>query len=155
LDELEFEVLSQISRCASAYDFSSAPWSQQIPAYQAGVLVREATVYTGGIDTFDYECVLAEVDEHSEAFKNAPDVGATPPGSSGVKFTLVMGNEYGTREDKFSHVPRPNEVSHLELSEALSRRTAAETKERVERCNARFQNTVFILLRMIRPLSLS
>jgi hypothetical protein len=143
-----------MARCASAFEFVSSPWGQKISETQAGILVRESTVYTGTFDTFDYECVLAELDAVSESSKNAPDVGDIPPASGGVKFTLVMGNEYGNRT-LFSHMPRPTEVSHLELIGTLANRITDEAKDRAERCNARFSNTVFTLLRLVRPLSLS
>lgn len=65
-----------------------------------------------------------------------------------------MGNEYDNRK-LFSHSPRPDEVTHLELSAAIKNRITIECGERVERCNVRFQKTVYTLLRLINPLSLS
>ena len=148
------EVLSQICRCANAFDFQSSDWNQSIPKNQVGILVRESSAYTGIEDGFDYECVLAQLDKNSESYEHAPDVAEIPPSSSGVKFTLVMGNEYGDRR-LFSHVPRPDEVSHLELCTAMTSRITPEAGERVDRCNVRFQRTVFTLLRLINPLSLT
>lgn len=143
-----------MSRCANAFDFKSSPWGQSIPKSQVGLLVRESSVYTGLEDSFDFECVLAQLDKKSESYEQAPDVADIPPSSSGVKFTLVMGNEYGNRK-LFSHVPRPEEVSHLELCVAIASRITSEAGERVERCNVRFQKTVYTLLHLINPLSLT
>jgi hypothetical protein len=39
-------------------------------------------------DSFDFECVLAQIDKESESYKNAPDVADIPSSSSDVKFTL-------------------------------------------------------------------
>lgn len=158
---LNLEVLQQVSRCANAFEFqSSSAWGDQDrrPG-QVGLLVRESSAYTsmgeegGG---FDFECVLAEMDGHSESCLHAPDISpdAFPMSTNGVKFTLVMGNEYGNKT-RFSNKPRPAEVSHLELAAAMSTRTTIEAQERMQRANVRFQNTVYILLRMINPLSLS
>ena len=143
-----------MSRCASAFDFQSSAWNQSIPCNQVGLLVRESSVYTGLEDCFDFECVLAELDRQSESFLQAPDVADIPASSSGIKFTLVMGNEYSDRR-LFSHVPRPEEVSHLEICTAMTSRITPESAERVERCNVRFQKTVYTLLRLMNPLSLS
>ena len=146
--------MTQIARCANAFDFQSCAWGQSIPKSQVGLLVRETSVYTGIEDSFDYECVLAQIDKNSESYEQAPDVAEIPMSSSGIKFTLVMGNEYGNRK-LFSHVPRPDEVSHLELSAAMSSRITSEASERIDRCNVRFQRTVYTLLRLINPLSLT
>ena len=147
-------MLTQIARCANTFDFQSSTWGQSVPKSQVGLLVRESSVYTGIEDSFDYECVLAQLDKQSESCEQAPDMADMPTSSSGVKFTLVMGNEYGNRK-LFSHVPRPDEVSHLELCEAVSSRITSEASERIDRCNVRFQKTVYTLLRLINPLSLT
>ena len=143
-----------MSRCANAFDFQSSSWSQSIPSSQVGLLVRESSVYTGLDDCFDFDCVLAQLDRKSESYERAPDVADIPSSTSGVKFTLVICNEYGERRH-FSHVPRLNECSHLELSAAMTSRITPEVAERVERCNVRFQKTVYTLLRLINPLALS
>lgn len=147
-------MLHQICRCANAFDFQSSTWNQSITKDQVGLLVRESSIYTGIEDGFDYECILAQIDKNSESYEHAPDVAEIPQSSSGVKFTLVMGNEYGDRR-LFSHVPRPNEVSHLELCTAMISRITPEAGDRVDRCNVRFQRTVYTLLRLINPLSLT
>lgn len=71
-DVLSNEVLHQISRCANAFDFQSSSWSQSIEPSKVGILVRESSVYTGVDDSFDFECVLAQIDKESESYKNAP-----------------------------------------------------------------------------------
>ena len=134
---------------------SSIEWNQQgRSSNQVGLLVRESSVYTGLDGLFDFECILCELDNHSESFLNAPDVGACPQSSSGVKFTLVMGYEYGNRK-LFSHKPRPSEISHLELKVAMGNRSTAETQQRIQRCSVRFQKTVNTLLKLINPLNLT
>ena len=153
---LNTEVLLQISRCANALEFqSSSVWAEQGKVkHQIGFLVRESSAYTGMEDGFDFECVLAEMDQHSESYSHAPDIGVFPTSTSGVKFTLVMGNEYGDKI-RFNNKPRPNEVSHLEIATAMASRATIEAQERMRRSNVRFQNTVYTLLRMINPLTLS
>ena len=153
---LNTEVLLQISRCANALEFqSSSVWAEQGKVkHQIGFLVRESSAYTGMEDGFDFECVLAEMDQHSESYSHAPDIGVFPSSTNGVKFTLVMGNEYGDKI-RFNNKPRPNEVSHLEISTAMASRATMEAQERMRRSNVRFQNTVYTLLRMINPLTLS
>lgn len=150
------EVMRQMSRCTSAFDFNSSSWSQSLPLSQIGVHVRESAVYTGGGDLglFDFECVLAEVDKMSESCMQASDVGDIPSSSSGVKFTLVIGNAYGDKED-FSTMPRVGESSHLGILGAVNSRISPEAVDRVHRCNVRFQRTVYTLLSLINPLAMT
>jgi hypothetical protein len=153
---LNEEVLAQVARCANALEFqSSSAWGDQDKtSNKVGLLVRESSAYTGAEDGFDFECVLAETDSTSESFLHAPEVVSPfPTCTNGIKFLLVFGNEYGTKT-RFSGKPRPDEVSHLELAGAMASRTTAEARERMQRCNAQFQNTVHTLLRMTNPLSL-
>ena len=153
---LNEEVLAQVARCANALEFqSSSAWGDQDKtSNKVGLLVRESSAYTGAEDGFDFECVLAETDSTSESFLHAPEVVSPfPTCTNGIKFLLVLGYEYGTKT-RFSGKPRPDEVSHLELAGAMASRTTAEARERMQRCNAQFQNTVHTLLRMTNPLSL-
>lgn len=110
-------------------------------------------MYTGVEDVgfYDFECVLAEVDNMSKSCLEAPDVGDIPSTSSGVKFTLVVGNTYGD-EEEFSSSPRPGESSHLGILSAIDSRISPEASDRVDRCNVRFQKTVYTLLKLINPL---
>lgn len=150
--DLEDAVLLEMSRVANAVDFEGhAEWNRQLPRTQIGLLAQESTSFSSEEEAFDLECVLAERDDASESHRSAESVGTLA--SPGVKFTLVLGNEYGTREG-FSLLPRPDEVSHAQLAEALSSRATEEGRERVQRATASFQDTVFTLLRIVRPLSL-
>lgn len=119
---------------------------------QIGILVRESTSYTYPGQTFDYECVLAETDETSVSFLDTPDLGVAP-GKGGVKYTLVFGNEYGTRKH-FSHMPRPGEETHVDISRTLVNRITAESMERLHRTNPKFAHTVLTLLSLVQPYSL-
>lgn len=150
------EVMRQMSRCTSAFDFHSSSWSQSLPPSQIGVHVRESAVYTGGenLGLFDFECVLAEVDKMSESCIQACDVGDIPSSSSGVKFTLVIGNAYGDKEE-FSSKPRVGESSHLGILGAVDSRISAEAMDRVHRCSVRYQRTVYTLLNLINPLAMT
>ena len=141
-----------MARCAGGVDFQSTPWNQSLGEGQAAFFVRETSTFTGEGDSFDFETVLAEVDQMSVSCKNAPQEGVLP--GNGVKFTLVMGNEYGDK-DTYSATPRPGEVTHLSLSEALASRVMPEAADRIARTNVRFQNTVLTLLKIVRPLSLN
>ena len=113
-------------------------------------------MYTGVEDlgSYDYECVLAQLDKVSESYIQAPDVGDIPCSSSGVKFTLVIGNVYGDKDD-FSPVPRPGESSHLGVLGAVGSRISVEASDRADRCNIRFQRTVYTLLNLINPLAMT
>lgn len=145
------EVLREVARGVSAFDFEgSAAWNTTIPSYQIGILCRETSAYMGNLDTFDYECILAELDEKSMSYKNAPDVGTLE--APAIKYTLVMGNEYGSKKG-FLHVPRPNEVSHCDIKNAMAERVMPYTLQRIYDENVRLEKTVFSTLRMLRPFS--
>jgi hypothetical protein len=148
--DTENQVLEQIAHCASSYDFTSSPWNQQLGEKQIGLLARESTVYIGDADSFDYECILVEADSVSESFKHAPDLGSV----STPKYLLVIGNEYGNKTN-FSHVPRPDEISHLDFTKAMNSRTTADAKSRISRTNERFSRTVHQILQLIKPFSMS
>ena len=152
---LEDDVLCEIARGASAFDFASTPWNKEIGSQQVGLLARESTVYTARGETYDYECILAEEDIVTEARCYAPALGTvTGVGSSNCVFKCVLGNQYNTRPG-FSHAARPGEISHLELISALKGRVTPEAIERAGRVNELFQDTVFKLLQLVRPLSLT
>lgn len=148
---LEETVLGEMARCAAALDFQSTDWSGSLSHSQVALLVRETAAYTGG-DTFDFEAVVAEADKDSISYQHAPNQGELP--GSGIKFTVVFGNEYGDKS-AYSSEPRPGEVTHLSLTEALSRQVMPEVKYRISRTNVRFQKAVLTLLKVVRPLSLS
>ncbi len=151
--EVEQRVIDEVSMGISSLEYASSPWNQSIGAAQVGILVRESSVYSCPGETFDYECVLAEHDEVTTAYINTPTLGfVTAP--SAVKFTLVFGNEYGTRK-LFSHVPRPKELSHIGLSQALALRVTPECLFRQGQTNQKFQKTVNTLLTLVKPYSLS
>jgi hypothetical protein len=105
------------------------------------------------MEKYDYECVLAEHDSVTAAYTNTPALGVVPV-PSGMKFTLVFGNEYGNRK-LFSHVPRPNEITHVGLSHCLVSRVTPECLERMSHTNQKFQKTVNTLLSLLKPYSLS
>jgi hypothetical protein len=132
-------------------EFSNSPWNQAIPESQIGILARESAVYAAASENFDYECVLVEKDDCTTAYSNTPELGVVP-GPAGVKFTLVFGNEYGTRK-LFSHVPRPQEITHIELSKTLRSRATTECLERFKDVNPSFRKTVGTLLNLIKPYS--
>jgi hypothetical protein len=114
--------------------------------------MRETTAYYGGLDSFNFDCVLAELDSESFSHVYAKEVGSIGP--PGVKFSLVMGNEYGMGK-KFLHALRPNEVSHCELLLTMLNRITSETSERYERVNVRFEKAVYYFLRLVKPISFS
>lgn len=150
--ELEDAVLKEIAMLANSVDFEgSSDWNSALKSTQIGILAQESTAFTCHEEAFDFDCILAERDDASESHLSSPAVGTLP--SPGVRFTLVLGNDYGTKSG-FSLQPRPNEVSHMDLTAALTSRTTEECRERVYRARATFQNTVFRLLRLVRPLSL-
>ena len=145
------EVLREVARGVSSFDFEgSSAWNTTIPNHQIGILCRETSAYMGNIDTFDYDCVLAELDEKSVSCKNAPDVGGLE--FPAVKYTLVMGNEYGNKKG-FLHTPRPNEVSHCNVKNAMVSRVMPYTLQRVSEENVCFEKTVFTILRLLRPIT--
>ena len=151
--DVEHDVLREIAKCSSALDFASSEHWTALAESQVGLVVRESTAYTCVGESFDYECILAEQDVVSDTFRNAP--GSAPiagVGESACKYTLVFGNEYGNRRG-FDNKPRPGEVSHLELATAIGSRCTPEARERIERCNELFQETVFSLLSLVRPFS--
>ena len=145
-------MLRHIGRCASACEFSSSNWNQQLPSHNIGILVKESTVYTGAIESYDYECILAESDKMSDSCRNATIAGQLP--GDGIKFTNVMGYEYGTKKD-FSLVPRPDELTHITMTAALESRLTKEANERISRVNARFADALTSLLKQLRLFSLA
>lgn len=150
---LEEAVLQHIARCACSLDFEgSSAWNDSIGRYQIGVHARESTVYAGGLDTFNMDSILAEIDDESISHKHSPDVGHID--SPGVKFSLVMGNEYGSKQ-KYSHDMRPDEVSHIDLMTTMLSRVMPETIDRLNRENVKFEKAVFNFLRLVRPFSFS
>jgi hypothetical protein len=150
--ELEDAVMKEMARLANAVDFEgSSDWNSSLKSSQIGVLAQESTVFTCNEESFDLECVLVERDDSSESHLSAPNVGTLP--APGARFTLVLGNEYGTKTS-FSLLPRPNEVAHAALNSALSSRTTTECCERIERARTTFGYCVYTLLRTVRPLSL-
>jgi len=162
--DLEQAVLKELSKGVTGMDFhSSSEWNKLLSESQIGVRVRESSAYTCPAETFDYECVLVEEDAVSQSYKHCTELGLLPSmeGSTAmpVKYCLVMGDEYGDKEWsrplKEVHAPRPAEVEHMELSRSLKDRVTSEAKERVERTNPRFQETVHTLLSLIKPFSIS
>jgi hypothetical protein len=146
--DIEDAVYEDMSRWISSYDFhGSAEWARSIDENKVGVLLRESSCYTGGIDAFDYDCILAEKDEFSESNINYPETG--PIAAPGVKYTLAMGNEYGSKK-VFSNASRGSEVAHMTMREAMTTRQTPEAGERAKRTNGRFERTVFSLLCSLR-----
>eukprot|EP01041_Mallomonas_annulata_P000234 gene234-423_t len=129
---LENVVLEEIARCSCALDFQSTPWNQSLNHNQMSFYVRETSAFTGNGENFDFETILAEMDNASTSYRNAEAEGILP--GQGVKFTNVMGNEYG---DKSNHSikPRPGESTHLSLSMALSKTLMPEALKRIQRTN--------------------
>lgn len=130
---------------------SSTEWNKTLNDSQVGILARESCVYTCPGEENEYECILAERDEVSITYQNTPELGFAP-GADGIQYTLVLGNEYGKRS-LFSAVPRPNEITHLELPRTLTQRITPEAMDRIRRINPRFQKTIFTFLSLIRPYS--
>lgn len=140
-----------MSRWVSSYDYHSSPeWARSIDENKIGLLARESSCYTGGIDTFDFDCVLAENDEFSESNMNSPGTGSIM--GAGIKYTLVLGNEYGSKKI-FSNEPRASEVAHLTIREAMRSRQTIEAGDRASRTNGRFEKTVYTLLSGLRLLN--
>lgn len=143
--------MEAIARSANALDFDSSSWNKELPSTSIGILVRESTVSTGGADHHDFDCVLAEMDAMSESSQASTCIGIAP-GKSGVKYTRVYGNDYGTKKN-FSNNSRPNEVSHVKFAATLSSRISQEATDRIDRSNERFAQTVFNLLKLVKPFS--
>lgn len=154
--DLEMAVLKQIARCAGSFDFEGASeWNASLGDHQSqqiGLHVRESTAFIGGLDVFNYECLLAEVDSQSQSAQHAPAVGRLDP--PGVKYSLVMGDEYGSKP-KYSLALRPHESSHVEIATSMANRMTAETILRIDEQNVRFEKTIFHFLRLVRPFSCS
>lgn len=150
---MEDRVIEEISQTISSLEFTSSAWNQSIGDMQIGVLTRESSTYSCPGETFDYECVLAELDEGTTAYANTPALGLVPA-PSGMKFSLVFGNEYGNRK-LFSHVVRPSELSHIGITQTLTSRVTPECMHRMGRTNQQFSSTVRTLLSLVRPYSLS
>lgn len=150
---MENAVYADIARWASSYDFMGCPeWNRALDPSKIGVLVRESSVYTGGIDTFDFDCVLAEVDALSKSSVEAPGAGALPP--PGVKFTNVRGNDCGDSKT-FSDAPRFGEISHLSIRRAMGSTQTEAADERAVRTSGRFERTVFLLLKLTRCINIT
>jgi len=150
---LEDNLLLQVARGASAFEFSSSSWNQSLNESQGGVLVRESNVYTCFPQFNEFECVYVEMDVVSKSYLNTPELGIAP-GPGGLKYTLVNGYEYGKRKI-FSPVPRPGEIPHLDLFRPLEKRATWDAQERTKGINQRFQKTVHTLLSLVKPYSLS
>jgi hypothetical protein len=103
---------------------------------------------------FNMECILAEIDAESTSHKYAESVGQLE--APGVKFSLVMGNEYGKHKmTKYSHALRPDETSHYELLSTMQNRITPETASRIREESVQFEKTVFEFLSLVRPFSFS
>jgi len=153
--DLEDDVLSEMARAAQCFDFSSSPWNKQLSEQQVGLLARESTVYTAQGEKYDYECILVEEDSVTELRMHAPDLGSiSGVGPSNCVFKLVLGNQYGTRPG-YTHAVRPGEMPHVELLDSMRARITPGSLERHGRGNELFQDTVFKLLQLVRPLSLT
>jgi hypothetical protein len=149
---LESQLLREVARGSSSMEFASSPWNQTLNDSQAGILIRESNVYTAFTQNNEYECLFVEMDAVSMSYNNTPDLGPSP-GPGGLKYTLVYGNEYGDKKS-FSHVPRPGEISHLDVPRALVSRATLEALGRLKAVNQSYNKTVFTLLSLIRPYSL-
>lgn len=153
---VELSVLEEVARTVSSFEYQSSPWNQQLTSeYQVGICARESTTFTAREEKFDLECVLAEEDSKSETACNAPDVANLPTEHGiAVKYTLVMGNEYGDKKH-YSVVPRPGEVTHMMLSTCMEARVTPEALERVESQSDILTDVVYKLLRLVKPYSYS
>lgn len=153
---LEMAVLQQLARCANSFDFEGASeWNEALgdsQSSQIGLRLRESTAFIGGLDVFNYECLLAELDADSQSKLHSPNVGELE--APGVKYSLVMGDEYGSKP-KFNLALRPNEVSHIDIKLSMTNRMTAETVVRIDEQNVRFEKAIFQFLRMVRPFSCS
>jgi len=149
---LEHQILQEVARASSSMEFSSSSWNQTLNASQAGILIRESNVYSAFTQQNEYECLFVEMDVVSMSYNNTPDLGPSP-GPGGLKYTLVYGNEYGDKKS-YSHVPRPGEISHLDVPRALVNRATQEALVRLRTVNQSYNKTVYTLLSLIRPYSL-
>jgi len=163
--QFELNVLEEMSKVTNIFDYHCCPqWDQSQTDYigpnRIGIMVRESCAYTSS-DSFDYECVLAEQDCVSQTFLNAPSDDAgnfinplLPTGEGTAKYLLVIGNQYGD-DEKYSHEPRPDEICHLSILQAMDSRVSSEGKDRTlsSRSSVRFQRNVCLLLHLIKPFS--
>jgi len=148
---IEIDIYKQIARSAHVFDFQSSNWGHEttLTENQVGILARESTIYLGGFDHFDYECILCEADSVSETYLNYPDLGES---SVSHKFTLVLGNEYGSKKG-FSHTARPKEVTHLDIVTTMASRVTSEGMNRLETVSEIFVKTVETVLILVKPFS--
>lgn len=153
---LALDTLREMARCASSFDFKSSKWNKDgLAPYQIGLLARESTVYTASKETFDYECIFIEEDSSCQSYKYAPNFGTVKgTGPSGARYTNVLGYQYNTKPG-FNHTARPGEEAHIELIKALESRSTPEAVARAMGCKELFQGTVYKLLRLMRPLTLT
>jgi len=149
---LEDQILKEIAQGASSMEYSSSSWNQSLNESQAGILVRESNVYTCFPQVNEYECVFVEMDSVSVSYNNTPELGLSP-GPGGLKYTLVFGNEYGDKKI-YTHVPRPGEISHLDMPRTLHNRATKEGLDRLHNVNQTFAKTVYTLLSLMKPYSL-
>lgn len=162
--KFELNVLEEMSKACNTLDYHCCPqWNQSQTEYigpnRIGIMVRESCAYTSS-DAFDYECILAEQDFVSQTFLNAPSDGVNfvnpilPAGEGAARYLLALGNQYGD-DVKFSHEPRPDEICHLSILQAMDSRLSAEAKDRTlsSRCSVRFQRNVCLLLHLVKPIS--
>ena len=153
--DLENDVYLQMSQCASALEFCSSTWNKELSPSQVGLLARESTVYNAVDESFDYECIRVEMDEASQTYKWTPDLGVIKgTGAANAKFTNVVGNQYGSRPG-FDNSIRPGERSHIELVEAMKNRITPETYKRARRTHGTFAQTIYTMLSLVKPLSLT
>lgn len=180
--DLEQILLAGLAQGASSMEFrNSNAWATALRHPQKiGVLVRESMVYVCPEEENEYDCVHVEHDSVSMTYINTPELGLAPGGA--VQYTLVIGDDYG-RRTLFSPTPRPGKQSihminyainstysyrqivifpcylgeevHMSLYKCLDSRVTSESSERVAKCNVRFAKTVYTLLKLIRPYSLS
>ena len=143
--------MKDVAKCAGGMDIQSTVWNQTLGEHVAAIFARESSAFTGGGESFDFDTLLVEVDNQSISYLHAPGEGDSP--GAGVKYTVVMGNEYGERKD-YSAVPRPGEVTHLSLAEAMRNQVMPEVLERIRDTNVRFERTILTLLENIRPITL-
>lgn len=150
---LEEDVLLAISKCASAIEFQCCNvWNNELKYYEIGLLARESNVYCGAHATVEFDCILAQMDKFSNSFIRAKQEDILTSSSSGVKYLLIMGNEYNSKKE-FSLEPRPSEVTHVDLIKTLQRRITKDALINIEQCDERFHQAVNSLLRLIKPFS--
>mgnify|MGYP003386149012 CR=1 FL=1 len=133
------------------------PWNQQLGPYQFGICCRESTNFTAREENFDFECVLGVKDDTSESHRNYKDCGTMNGNgcsTAAVKYLLVMGNEYGDKKH-YMTTPRPDELSHMQISTCMSTRITPEATDRINFQNEQLTDVVLKLLKLIRPFSYS